>query len=158
MKLFLPLYFSVFFLATRCKSVNYTPSDYEGQMITIGTGGGFTGLIKEYTILSNGQFFYGNGNGNYTMELDRFDKKHVKQLFKNYKLLGFDDINIDKPGNMYHYLLFKDKDNMHKIQWGAHDSNAPAELLIYFANLKNICNQAKKEKVERSSNLKTEKR
>ena len=128
------------------------PSNYEDNIITIGSGGGFTGLVEEYTILSNGQLYYGSGNGNYTMELDRFDKKDIKQIFNNYSLLGFKKLNIDKPGNMYHYLIFKDKDTIHKIQWGASDADTPRELLVYFANLKKMSSLAKKEKLKRSTN------
>jgi len=158
MKLFPPLFLSIILFATQCKTVDYTPSNYEDDIIIVGSGGGFTGLVEEYTILSNGQLFYGSGNGNYTMELDRFDKKDIKQIFKNYSLLGFGDLNIDKPGNMYHYLVFKNMDRIHKIQWGAHDANTPGELLVYFANLKKMCSQAKKEKVNRSSNQKMDNR
>lgn len=158
MKLFLPLFLSIILIETQCRTVDYTPSTYGGKIITVGSGGGFTGSVEEYNILSNGQVFYGNGNGNYSMELDRFEKKEIKQLFKNYDLLGFANLTIDKPGNMYHYLIYKDADNDHKIQWGAHDANTPKELLVYFANLKKICSQAKKEQVNRSTNQKTDNR
>lgn len=119
-----------------CKPSHFTPYEYEGKIIVIGTGGGFTGQVREYTILENGQVFSGTSQEGFVKELPRLEKKDVVQIFRNYDELNFAALEIDKPGNMYHYLIMKNENGNHKIQWGAYDSNAPRELLIYFANLK----------------------
>lgn len=137
-----------------CKSSYSTPYDYEGPVIVIGSGGGFTGQVEEYTVLSNGQLFFGTGNEGFVHTLPDLAKGDVAQIFKNYKDLGFDKLEIDKPGNMYHYLIYRNKDSTHKIQWGAYDANPPRELTIFFANLKKQFSalKAQKKDIRNSSN------
>jgi hypothetical protein len=125
----------------QCKSQSYTPYDYQGPSIRIGTGGGYTGQVREYCLLSNGQVFFGTNKEGFVNELESLSRDEVDQIFKNYSQLAFSELKIDKPGNMYHYLIYKDGKGEHKIQWGAHDANPPRELSIYFANLKKQFNQ-----------------
>jgi len=132
----LVVFVSFLLLLFQCKTNSYTPYDFEGPSIRIGSGGGYTGQLREYYILSNGQVFFGINKEGFVNELDRLSKREATQIFNNYSSLKFGDLNIDKPGNMYHYIIFNDNGKEHKIQWGAHDANPPKELSIYFANLK----------------------
>ncbi len=118
-----------------CKTQYETPYEYEGAMITIGTGGGFTGQTREYTLLDNGQVF-GNLQKDMVYMGPKLKKNATKQMFRLYHELQLDTLYIDKPGNMYHYLKYKDSGSSHEIKWGAYDANPPKELGIYFANLK----------------------
>ena len=143
--------FSLFAFVS-CTQKYYTPYEYQGAQLIIGTGGGYTGQVIEYTLLDNGQVFGGtNKEGKVTMT-PKLNKKTTKQLFSNYEMLDFRQLQVDKPGNMYHYLIYKNEETNHKLQWGAYDAEAPRELLIYFANLKKILSSAVKSETAESSN------
>jgi len=129
----------LFILLGSCNTRYYTPYEFEGAVLTVGTGGGFTGQVRSFTLLENGQLF----TGIHSDQVDGFKllpRRETRQIFNNYKLLKLDTLNIDKPGNMYHYIVYKQGDQEKKIQWGAYDANPPRELLIYFGNLKKIFN------------------
>ena len=141
------LYLSLCLLIlSNCRTVSYTPYNYSGEIIRVGTGGGFTGQLREFCLLSNGQLFFGTHQEGNVYELESLSKKDAEQIFRSYQILGFSDLSIDKPGNIYNYLKFQDEEEEHFIQWGAHDANPPRELTIFFANLKkDFNNRARKE-------------
>lgn len=130
--------FSFGFMFSNCKTKYYTPYDFEGRIIKVGTGGGYTGQTIEYTLLENGQVFLNAHKEGIVKSSPMLERRTTEQIFKNYDKLNFKDLIIDKPGNMYHYLILDNGNEKHKIQWGAHDANPPTELTIYFANLKKI--------------------
>jgi len=74
-----------------CKSTSYTPMDYPEAMITFGSGGGFTGIKTEYTLLKNGQLFMKSSNDKEHTALKTVDKNKVIQIFENLKTLGIKD-------------------------------------------------------------------
>ena len=121
---------------SNCRTTSYTPYDYPGEIIRVGTGGGFTGQLREFCLLSNGQLFFGTHKEGNVQELEALTKEETRQIFRSFHFMKFSDLEIDKPGNMYHYIKFSAPDNEHFIQWGAHDANPPRELTIFFANLK----------------------
>ncbi len=125
-------------LLCQCKTQSYSPDSYEEAMIVIGTGGGFTGQLEEYCLLSNGQLFRRKNQQSYENELTPLGKNETQQIFNTYRQMKFDTLDIDKPGNMYHYFIYRKKGLEHKIQWGAYDANTPKELTIHFANLKKL--------------------
>lgn len=124
-----------------CKTKQYLPENYNGKIIKLGTGGGFTGQLIEYTLLENGQVFRSSNGGR--SELTRLERNKAQQMFDNIYSMQFHHILLDDPGNMYHYLEIIDMKETHKIQWGANDANVPRELLIYFANAKKILSSQK---------------
>jgi hypothetical protein len=128
----------------QCKTKHYTPYEFEGKQLIFGTGGGFTGQVKEYTLLENGQLFSGAHQEGFVKELPKVKKNKTKQIFENYHSLHFDKITIDKPGNMYHYLIVKEGEKEHKIQWGAYDANPPRELTVFFANINKLASDLNK--------------
>lgn len=134
---FILLLFLVIFSAflIECKTQDYTPYDYDGEILVFGKGGGFTGQSIEYSLLSNGQIFSGTQKEGIVDELRRIDKKEVNQIFANYHTFDFNSLDINKPGNTYYYLTFRSEGSDHKIQWGAHDFKTPETLKIYFSNL-----------------------
>jgi hypothetical protein len=131
--LFSTIFFSIGFL--QCKTQEFTPYDYKEEILIFGKGGGFTGESIEYSLLSNGQIFKGTNKEGNVIELKKLKKRKVDQIFKNYHLLKFDEMMINRPGNIYYYLELKQGELKHKIQWGAHDFNCPETLNIYFSNL-----------------------
>ena len=132
-------------LLLECKTQDYTPYDYDGEVLIFGKGGGFTGQSIEYSLLSNGQLFMNTHKEGNVTELKRVEKSVAKQIFSNFHSLGFGDLDVNKPGNTYYYLGFRHDGKAHKIQWGAHDYKTPQTLKIYFSNLMAIVKSLQKD-------------
>lgn len=125
-----------------------TPYEYEGPIMSFGTGGGFSGRVNQFTLLSNGQLFKGtNLEGNVTV-MDKIDKDQCAQLFSNYELLGFDKLQIDNPGNMYFFVKMKEVDTENKLVWGGTDVEAPEALKIYHNILMTLTVQNKNNSIK----------
>ena len=119
-----------------CKSTQYTPQNYDKAILVFGSGGGFTGGVKEYTILENGQIFTNTKEKGVLNELSRLPKKQVKQIFENYDVLDIASMNYDAPGNEYFYIEYTESGEKHKILWGDRGTKVPESLNVYFKNLK----------------------
>ena len=136
--IFIPVKFILIFctvLITSCKTQEFTPLNYNEEMIVFGKGGGFTGQVKEYCLLSNGQFFKDSNRGEDILSLENVDKQRVDQIFKSYQLLQLSEETINSPGNSYSYIIFKKNNVEHKILWGSKDDIAADKIKIYFSNL-----------------------
>jgi len=48
---------------TSCKTKQYTFDSYDGKVLAIGSGGGFTGATSKYYLFENGQLFKSNRGG-----------------------------------------------------------------------------------------------
>ena len=115
---YLILLISIAICLADCKSKYNTPNEYEGDRITFGSYGGFAGKKTEYTILSNGDFYKGIGAQGSVDQMAHDSDNQAIQFFSNYKVLQFDTLNIDKTGNMTHYIIMYDKDKEpHRLQW-----------------------------------------
>lgn len=121
----------------KSKSAHQSPYDYKGDKIVFATGGGFSGKVSEYTLLSNGEFYKGTGSEGVVQQLVHKQNDRVDQIFKNYKALNFSEININESGNMYNYIVMYSRDETpHKILWADHVEEVPEALKIFFKNLK----------------------
>lgn len=120
------------FLFAQCKTKDYlTPHEYPGRIIEFGSGGGFTGKVKQFTILDNGQVFVNANKEGFVDAIKKLDKNQVKQLFDNYDRLNFKRFVYDNPGNFYHFVTMREEGKTHKLTWGNKDKAAPKELEIY---------------------------
>lgn len=119
-----------------CKAKHESIYDYTGDKLVFGTGGGFSGKVTEYTLLSNGEFYSGTSNEGNVYQLDHNMKDRVNQIFKNYESLGFSDLDINETGNITKYIIKHSKNqNPHRIQWADFVIEVPDELNIYHRNL-----------------------
>jgi len=85
-------------------------------------------------------------------ELATLDDQLVDQLFSSYHTMGFNEVNVDNPGNMYYYVSMKENGTAHKITWGGWDSGEPETLQLYYNNLMAL---AKKYKIDPKSKTTT---
>jgi len=139
------LFLSMTFLLIQCKSKDYlTPYEYEGRVIDFGSGGGFTGKVKQYTIMDNGQVFINADKEGFVDGLKKLGKDQVKQVFNSYDQMNFDQMNFNNPGNLYHFITMKSNGTTHKLTWGDKETKAPNELEVFHNILMNLV-QAKKE-------------
>lgn len=140
---------------TDCKSKYNTPNEYKGNRITFGSYGGFAGKKTEYTLLSNGDFYKGTGTqGSLDRMTHDLDDRAI-QFFSNFEVMQFDTLNIDKTGNMTHYIVMYDKDKEpHRIQWPDYVGSAPKSLEIFHRNLFAFAKEINLSKSDKSSPLK----
>ena len=99
-----------------CKTTKHNLSDYEGDQLVFGSGGGFTGMVKELTVLPNGQLF--KGFGPQPDEQEKIKRRKAKKLFKKAAKLDLINTKFNKPGNMYYFIRYKQGDQVNEITWG----------------------------------------
>ena len=129
----------VLVLALSCKTTKYTPADFPEDQITFGSGGGFSGIVTDYTLLDNGQMFQRSSTDNLFVELKSASKKATKQMFHNYKFLGIDTLTINAPGNFYYFIQYTGKDSKEdKLVWGADQTPTPENLKLYYSLLSSL--------------------
>lgn len=128
-----------------CKTAKFTPSSYEKEQIVFGNGGGFSGAVVEYTLLSNGQLFKKNNTNNDQVEIGMIKKNETAQIFEIYKLLKMDKRILNDPGNMYYFIKRKTPDTFHKAIWGG-SQNVDSRVTIFFANLMKMVKMQREEK------------
>lgn len=131
-KLFLPLVaFSMLFFS--CSKKFTSPLEATGPQISFGSGGGFSGQVNEFVLLSNGQLFEKVAFKEEFVKLPKVKKAQVDQIFETYQTLNFSELSVREPGNMYSFISFKEDKEEHRLVWG---NVCPSqELLIYFNNL-----------------------
>ncbi len=102
-----------------CSKKNVIPSAYSGDMMIVGSGGGFTGAYSTYYILDDGAIYRQNMQDTVFVKIGELSKKVVKHQFRMYDDMKLGELELNDPGNRYHYLTYRDKSkNEHKIQWG----------------------------------------
>lgn len=122
-----------------CKTAKYTPMDFTKTQITFGTGGGFSGLVNDYTLLENGQLFKRSSQDDKFVELKKAKKKAVKQAINNYTFLGINELAVDQPGNLYYFIEYKDADGKtHRTTWGNGESPHEEKLKLYYSQLASL--------------------
>lgn len=122
-----------------CKSKQYTFENYDGNILSIGSSGGFTGRTTKYFVFENGQLFKQNDNKNSVTELLKIDKRLVKQQFDMWYQLGFDTLKMDRSGNMTNFMIMNEKsDSPNAITW-ENGSLLPNHIIeTYYNNLSAI--------------------
>lgn len=80
------------------------------EQISFGSGGGFTGEVKTYTLTSDSKLFE-KGN-----ELKKLDIKKTLDLFKQANELK--EYSLNAPENMYLFIEIKTKEETNRIVWG----------------------------------------
>ncbi len=144
MKNTISLFFLTLLSLFACKTQKYTPTDFVGDQITFGSGGGIAGSYTFYTLLENGQLFKKGGKeGQYT-EVTQVDKQTAKRLFDNYKVLDLANVNYDEPDNMSYFIEYKSEKGVHRIVYGGAAKGLKAEAKLFYQFLNELVQSAKK--------------
>ncbi len=126
-------------LLSYCSSPKYaTPSESPDAQIVFGSGGGYAGLVTEYTLLENGQLFKKTSVDETYGEFSKVDKQTVKQIFNNYAFLTIDKFKHNDPGNLYHFIEYKNQEGNHRITWSDNTPELENNLKVFFGNLKSL--------------------
>ncbi len=127
-----------------CKSPVTNFQDYNGNLLTIGSGGGFTGIYNEYSLLKSGEVYKWNSAGKERTYVGKFEKKLAEQFFYNYKTLNFEQKRINSPGNMNYYIKFDNRTNEYKLLWSDKSKIDPNVLAFYKTFMQKINTITKK--------------
>ena len=103
-----------------CKT--HTPLTFEKSKMYFGSGGGFTGAVNEYCLLSNGEFFKKKDKSEDFIVLPKIKRSEAKALFEEMETLKIQELDHNQPGNMYYFLTYADDNKTHKIAWGKGES------------------------------------
>ena len=103
---------------TGCKSTHYTPKNYKGDQLVVGTSGGVTGMMKEYVLLDNGKLFLSKGIDGDFREQMPMKRSQVREIFSRAEELNFPAHRFDHPGNLTYYLILKNPSRSYLVKWG----------------------------------------
>ncbi len=132
--LILPLLFS-------CKSTHYTPKNYQAAQLTVGSSGSVTGTFKEFTLLSNGQFFVNKGVTGELKELQKIGTSETHRIFKKVEDLELGTLKFNHPGNISHYLILKKHSKTNVVRWGEPGISPPAGIDEFYKYLLSVFQQ-----------------
>ncbi|MFT4664092.1 MAG: hypothetical protein ACI8YQ_002522 [Polaribacter sp.] len=122
-----------------CKTTKYTPTDFPDAQITFGSGGGFSGLVTDYTLLENGQLFKRSSKDKLFVPIKGVKKDAVAQAFKNFNFLGLDKMEVNDPGNLYYFIEFKTEEGTaKKLTWGNSKSEMEHTLKLFYSQLSSL--------------------
>lgn len=120
----------VFFLIS-CHTTKLDPDSYTDKQIVFGNGGGFAGAYHEYVLQDSGDIFFKEGiKASYTW-IKRLKKEEVDQIFSNYQVLELENMEFNKPGNLYYFIGMKKNGDNHKLVWSDESKPDKNIQLIY---------------------------
>jgi hypothetical protein len=126
------------FLLSNCAKKTYTATTLPPDQLSFGEGGGFTGAVKEYCLLKNGQIFQKKSFTQNLTPYKRVKKKVAKKLFKTCDKIGIEKINLNHPGDKYFFIEWHADTIKHRIIWGGQGKKASKELSNLYLALKNL--------------------
>lgn len=121
-----------------CKSTKYTPEAFPETQIIFGDGGGFSGVVTEYILLENGQFFKKSSLKSGHEELKSLKKKEAQKIYERLENLRLHKFDINHPGNLYYFLRITNEELDHTITWGAGDYNLREEIMDFYKTLRGL--------------------
>lgn len=145
MRLICPLLLLLTFSFISCKSQKHNFDDTKGDMITIGSGGGFAGTFHSYYISEDGLIFEMNSLDKNKIYIGQLESNIVKQLFSVYKMMHLDQKVVNNPGNMSYFLEYKTEDKTYKSVW-TKDIEAGADHSLFYKNAMSFINKLKESK------------
>ncbi len=115
-----------------CKSAHFTPKNFKGDQLSIGSSGGVTGMMKEYVLLKNGKLFLSNGITGDWKEVKILKKSTTREIFTKAEELGISTLKFKHPGNMTYYLILKQPERSNEIKWGESGIAPPEGIPAFY--------------------------
>jgi hypothetical protein len=111
------------FTVWNCNRSTYTYDQLPPQLVRFGTGGGFSGEVRTYTLLENGQLFLESSLRSGTAdELSPLKRKRAGQLFEAAGKAACTEVLL--PANRYAFLYRFSPSDTCRWMWPA-DQQAP---------------------------------
>lgn len=110
-----------------CASQKKEETSMQAQYIYFGSGGGFSGLSKDFRLSANGHLEQKpNINADWG-GIGDISKATTKQLFSQIELFDLEHTTHDYPGNRYHYIEVSGAAS-NKITWGNPEHQPAKEI------------------------------
>lgn len=130
---------------TACNKKTTLLSEYKGEKIIFGNGGGFSGAVSSILLLENGEIYrMGSSEKDYVL-IGSLKKNITKNVFMTYETMGIQKMKLNEPGNRYFFITKVSDEKEYKIQWGKNklDNNVPK---IFYDNMMKLVEQVENEK------------
>ena len=116
------------------KSVSSVESEQPTYFI-VGTGGGFTGLYKQYKFYQNGIIENYDFKQKSYQSFKKVKPKEVEMFFKQIKELKLNMVHFNKPGNVSDYIEVLGPDQtLNRIQWANGSTDISPEIIRFHKN------------------------
>lgn len=107
------------------------------QILSFGSGGGFTNQSIEYRLHSDGKLWKFKGLENDSSLLKQIKKGDTRNIFNEAYKLGLDTLKFSNPGNMSYYIHIKSKTLDNKILWSNGNNQMQYEIIEFYKTLIN---------------------
>lgn len=124
-----------------CQTGSYQASALPPRQLCFGEGGGFTGAVKEYTLLENGQLFFREGVDSPLQELKPVRRSRARALFSELEEMNFSGITLDEPGNIYRFIEWREEGFRHRVSWGRSPELPAPSVQDYYRRLQAVVPQ-----------------
>jgi hypothetical protein len=96
-------------------------------VLTVGSGGGFTGKETAYLLLDDGRLYRRTSTQPTYALIGRQTAATTKRVFTSVEdRCAIRRTAYDKPGNMYRFVRWKKGAEQYKVAWAPNDGNVPA--------------------------------
>lgn len=129
---------SVIFLGTSCKTKDFTPTQFEGEKISFGNFGGFTGELDAYHLISNGQLFKQEGRKKTFTALQSVKKKEAAALFEQFKELKLHELKQHEVGNLSYFIEITSPNYNNKVVWSDESKSLDPNIKAFFEKLNHL--------------------
>ena len=119
-----------------CQSAKSPPEALPERQLRFGGGGGFAGAYEEYVLLENGQRFYRNAVEKPLTELPAIRRSLARRLWEQAEALPFATMEFNHPGNLYHFLEWRDGAGARRLTWGDPDRPADPRVQLLYDELR----------------------
>lgn len=126
-----------------CKTGQITPEKYERSKVYFGNGGGFTGELREFCMLDNGDVYQINPSSREATLRDSKGKSLAKSIFKNIENMKLKQYKYDKPGNMYCWVKYHTESDSTYLIWGDESMEVNREVVSMYEELVEMTKQSK---------------
>lgn len=140
---FISAILTLFFILSSCNATKFTAENLPETQLIFGNGGGFSGLVNQFLLLENGQLFEKKGGSKSFVALSKVRKKHATTIFNQLDSMAFLTMEIDQPGNIYHFIQLKAPGVDHKLTWGKSDHQADSQVESLYKNLRDLVKKDK---------------
>ena len=72
------------------------------------------------------------------IQITRLKSDQAQQLLNNWTGQGFDNLKVNKPGNMYQFIEFYNQGNKQRIVWDPYEVERYKELNKYYKLMRAI--------------------
>ena len=131
-------------VGTSCRVQNQEPNTSRPNQIVFGRGGGFTGQVKTYHLLEDGQFYLTNSLDSDTVFLENVSSIEVEGYFERLLALNLSQRSFSRPGNIYYFIRQRHSKGDAKVVWGDESNPTPTDIQDYWDSLMVLVKSTKK--------------